>query len=59
VLAHLKSVGLAMIVVDKNLGPLLTLADRHCIVEKGRVVWQGSGPALRDEPQLAQRYLGV
>ena len=59
ILAHLKSVGLAMIVVDKNLGPLLTLADRHCIVEKGRVVWQGSGQALRDDPQLAQRYLGV
>jgi branched-chain amino acid transport system ATP-binding protein len=59
VLAHLKSVGLAMIVVDKNLGPLLTLADRHCIVEKGRVVWQGGGDALRNDPQLAHRYLGV
>jgi branched-chain amino acid transport system ATP-binding protein len=59
VLAHLKSIGLAMIVVDKNLGPLLTLADRHCIVEKGRVVWQGSGDALRNDPQLAKRYLGV
>jgi branched-chain amino acid transport system ATP-binding protein len=59
VLAHLKSVGLAMIVVDKNLGPLLALADRHCIVEKGRVVWQGSGEALRKDPRLAHRYLGV
>ena len=59
VLAHLKSIGLAMIVVDKNLGPLLALADRHCIVEKGRIVWQGTGEALRSDTQLAQRYLGV
>ena len=59
VLAHLKSIGLAMIVVDKNLGPLLGLANRHCILEKGQVVWQGSSEALRQEPQVAHRYLGV
>jgi branched-chain amino acid transport system ATP-binding protein len=38
---------------------LLALADRHCIVEKGRVVWQSGGEALRKDPQLAHRYLGV
>jgi branched-chain amino acid transport system ATP-binding protein len=59
VLAHLKSLGLAMIVVDKNIGSLLQLADHHTILEKGRVVWVGSSDALRREPGITRRYLGV
>ena len=32
---------MSMIVVDKNLKSLLPLANRHYIVEKGRIVWSG------------------
>ena len=39
-LAALKREGLTMIVIDKNIEPLLALADRHYIVEKGRIAWQ-------------------
>ena len=46
-LERLKGTGLAMVVIDKNIGPLLALADRHYIVEKGRVVWQGGSAELR------------
>ena len=59
VLAHLKSLGLAMIVVDKNIGSLLQLADRHTILEKGTVAWVGTSDALRQDPGIARRYLGV
>jgi len=58
-LSRLRSTGLAMIVIDKNIGPLLNLADRHYILEKGRVVWQGGSDELRGQPQVLQRYLGV
>ena len=58
-LSRLRSTGLAMIVIDKNIGPLLNLADRHYILEKGCVVWQGGSDALRAQPQVLQRYLGV
>jgi branched-chain amino acid transport system ATP-binding protein len=58
-LSRLRSTGLAMIVIDKNIGPLLNLADRHYILEKGRVVWQGGSDELRAQPQVLQRYLGV
>ena len=51
--------GLSLIVIDKNIGPLLRLADRHYIVEKGRVVWQGKSDALRAQPEVLHRYLGV
>ena len=58
-LETLKSQGLALIVIDKNIGPLLRLADRHVIVEKGRVVWTGNSAALRAAPEVLHQYVGV
>ncbi len=58
-LQRLKDSGLAMIVIDKNVGPLLRLADRHCVLEKGRVVWQGSSDELRAQPDVLRQYVGV
>ena len=58
-LAMLRREGLSMVVVDKNLGPLMALADRHHIVEKGRIVWRGDGEAMRAEQATVERHLGV
>ena len=58
-LQRLKEAGLALIVIDKNIGPLSKLADRHYVVEKGQVVWSGSSEALRANPQLLHEYVGV
>ncbi len=58
-LAELKREGLAQIVIDKNVGRLLPLADRHHVLEKGRVVWQGNSAELRERPEIVQQYLGV
>ena len=58
-LGRLRNTGLAMIVIDKNIGPLLELADRHVVLEKGRVVWQGNSDQLRAQPEVLHRYLGV
>ena len=55
----LRQTGLSLVVIDKNIGPLLRLADRHYILEKGRVVWQGRSDALRADPELLHRYVGV
>jgi branched-chain amino acid transport system ATP-binding protein len=58
-LAQLKREGLSQIVIDKNVGHLLKLADRHYVIEKGRTVWQGSSDALRNQPDIVRQYLGV
>ena len=58
-LRRLKEAGLALIVIDKNIGPLLRLADRHYVVEKGRVVWSGSSELLRANPKVLHEYVGV
>jgi branched-chain amino acid transport system ATP-binding protein len=58
-LETLKAAGQAILVVDKNVDALLRIADRHVIIEKGRVVWAGSSARLEGELDVQQRYLGV
>jgi branched-chain amino acid transport system ATP-binding protein len=58
-LAELKQTGLSILVIDKNVGALMRVADRHVIIERGRVVWQGASAALAAAPDVQHRYLGV
>jgi branched-chain amino acid transport system ATP-binding protein len=58
-LARLKAQGQAILIVDKHLGALVKLADRHAIIEKGQVVWTGTSTALTADATVAQRYLQV
>jgi branched-chain amino acid transport system ATP-binding protein len=58
-LLKLKQAGLALVVIDKNISPLLRLADRHYVVEKGRVVWRGRSDELRAAPAILHQYVGV
>jgi branched-chain amino acid transport system ATP-binding protein len=58
-LGELKAEGLSLIVIDKNLGPLLELADQHYVMEKGVVVWSGDSAGLRANANIVHEYLGV
>ncbi len=58
-LKALKAEGLSILVVDKNVADLVAFADRHIIVEKGKVVWTGTSDLLKDDHDLQHRYLGV
>jgi branched-chain amino acid transport system ATP-binding protein len=58
-LERLKSLGQSILVIDKNVEHLLRIADRHYVIEKGRVVWEGASAALRADAAVRQRYLGV
>jgi len=55
----LKEKGLAILIVDKNLDALLPLADKHFIMEKGTIVWQGTSVELAGNIELKKQYLGV
>jgi branched-chain amino acid transport system ATP-binding protein len=59
VLTRLKAAGQAILVVDKNIAPLLLLADRHYILDRGRTVWSGSSAELEADLELQHRYLGI
>ncbi len=58
-LARLKESGLAVLAIDKNVGALMRVADKHFLIERGRVVWNGTSAALAAVPDTRHRYLGV
>jgi branched-chain amino acid transport system ATP-binding protein len=58
-LAEIKAAGQAILVIDKNVGPLKRLGDRHYVLEKGRVVWRGSSAELDARPEVQRTYLGI
>ena len=56
---NLKASGLAILIIDKDLRALTRIADRHYVLEKGRVVWSGASPELAANRDVQHRYLGV
>lgn len=58
-LAQLRRQGQTILVIDKYVERLTGLADRHVILERGRVVWSGSSAELAGDRTLWHRYLGV
>jgi branched-chain amino acid transport system ATP-binding protein len=58
-LAQLKSEGQAILVIDKNVEALIRIADRHYLIERGRMVWNGTSKELAAAPEVQHRYLGV
>ncbi|AOO84932.1 ABC transporter ATP-binding protein [Bosea vaviloviae] len=58
-LRQLKSEGLSILVIDRNLRQMMEVGDRHHIIEKGRTVWSGPSQAFLSEPSLKGRYLSV
>jgi branched-chain amino acid transport system ATP-binding protein len=58
-LERLRAAGQSILVIDKNVKALTRIADRHYIIERGRVVWVGSSQQLAQAPAVQHRYLGI
>jgi branched-chain amino acid transport system ATP-binding protein len=58
-LQTLRAAGQTILVIDKYIERLVQLADRHTIIERGRVAWQGSSAELDADRNLWHRYLGI
>jgi branched-chain amino acid transport system ATP-binding protein len=58
-LGRLKAAGQSILLIDKTVDALARIGDRHYIMEKGRIVWQGDSAALAGDRALQMRYLGV
>ena len=57
--SSLKTAGQSILLVDKNIDALTQIADRHYIIEKGKVVWDGTSSELQGDQDLQHRFLGV
>jgi branched-chain amino acid transport system ATP-binding protein len=58
-LERLRAAGQTILVIDKYIERLVRLADRHTIIERGRIAWQGTSAELNADRGLWHRYLGV
>jgi branched-chain amino acid transport system ATP-binding protein len=58
-LTRLKAAGQSILVIDKNVAALTRIADRHYLIERGRVVWSGTSAELAAAPDIQHRYLGI
>ncbi|MFE1597346.1 ABC transporter ATP-binding protein [Methylobacterium sp. ID0610] len=58
-LRAIKEAGEAILVIDKNVDALVRFADRHVVIEKGRVAWTGTSDDLRRSPEVKDRFLHV
>jgi branched-chain amino acid transport system ATP-binding protein len=58
-LSRLKAEGQSILVIDKNVEALIRIADRHYIIERGKVAWTGTSEDLAATPAVQHRYLGV
>ncbi|RII83644.1 ABC transporter ATP-binding protein [Neopusillimonas maritima] len=58
-LSRVKETGQSILVVDKDVKALSKLADRHYMIEKGRIAWKGNTEMLMADTQRVQQYVGV
>jgi branched-chain amino acid transport system ATP-binding protein len=58
-LGRLRAAGQTILVIDKYVERLVKLGDRHTIIERGRVAWQGTSAELDADRGLWHRYLGI
>ena len=58
-LSRLKAEGQSILVIDKNVEALIRIADRHYLIERGKVVWTGTSAELAAAPAVQHRYLGI
>ena len=54
---QVKAEGLSILLVDKSLAEIASVADRGVILERGVTVWQGRVPDL--SAQMTDRWLGI
>jgi branched-chain amino acid transport system ATP-binding protein len=56
---RLKARGQSILLIDKDVGALMRIADAHYILEKGQIVWRGTSAELGAGADVQHRYLGV
>jgi len=56
---RLKAAGITILLVEQSTTRALAIADRVCVLESGRAVWQGSARDAREDPAMIDAYLGL
>ena len=57
-LLEIRSLGIAIVMVEQNARRALALADIGYVLDTGRNAYTGPGPQLLDDPRVVELYLG-
>ena len=58
-LIKIKQSGMSVLLVEQNLNMCQKLADRHYILEEGRIVYSGSAHEFANDLSVRDRYLAI
>ncbi len=58
-IVRLKEDGLTILLAEQNVDFSLDLADRVYVLEKGRIRYQGTAPAFREDESIRRQYLAI
>ncbi len=56
---QLAGAGLAVLLVEQNVRAAIEVVDRLVLIERGQIVAEGPASAMRDDPRIAEAYLGA
>lgn len=59
IIRAVRETGIATIIVDKNYAAVSAITDRNVILVKGRIVFEGTGDELHENPQFLRQHLGI
>ncbi len=59
IILDIKKEGVAIFIAEQNIKMALETADRHYIIDKGKVAFEGSGPELTESRDVMESYLGI
>jgi ABC-type branched-subunit amino acid transport system ATPase component len=59
VIAQLREWGMAIMLIEQNVYRALAVADRVCVLERGRISFAGSSGELQQRERLEEAYFGV
>jgi branched-chain amino acid transport system ATP-binding protein len=58
-IATLRTLGIAVVMVDQNAPQAMKLADQVCVINRGKVVYQASADAAAEELDIVRAHLGL
>ncbi|MGO1117788.1 ABC transporter ATP-binding protein [Rhodovibrionaceae bacterium A322] len=58
-ISRLREQGITVLLVEQSTKRALEVADQVCVLESGRIVWQGSAEEARNDPAMIEAYMGL
>jgi lipopolysaccharide export system ATP-binding protein len=56
---EMKRRNIGVLLTDQNVPEMLELIDRACVIDQGRLVFEGSPDEMLHDPSVIQNYLGI